>query len=137
MQNQFKTSDYEGMITELCPELAEDFAGALNNEKFPNLKAVISMTSSDLAGIYDWTDFLGLASNKSDEELNVRQSNQDMDDAINIQYTSGTTGFPKGATLSHHNILNNGYFVASAMNFTEEDRLVVPVPLYQCFGMVM
>ena len=137
MQNQFKTSDYEGMITELCPELAEDFAGALNNEKFPNLKAVISMTSSDLAGIYDWTDFLGLASNKSDEELNVRQSNQDMDDAINIQYTSGTTGFPKGATLSHHNILNNGYFVASAMNFTEEDRLVIPVPLYHCFGMVM
>ena len=137
MQNQFKTSDYEGMITELCPELAEDFAGALNNEKFPNLKAVISMTSSDLAGIYDWTDFLGLASNKNDEELNVRQSNQDMDDAINIQYTSGTTGFPKGATLSHHNILNNGYFVASAMNFTEEDRLVVPVPLYHCFGMVM
>ena len=137
MQNQFKTSDYEGMITELCPELAEDFAGALNNEKFPNLKAVISMTSSDFAGIYDWTDFLGLASNKSDEELNVRQSNQDMDDAINIQYTSGTTGFPKGATLSHHNILNNGYFVASAMNFTEEDRLVVPVPLYHCFGMVM
>ena len=137
MQNQFKTSDYEGMITELCPELAEDFAGALNNEKFPNLKAVISMTSSDLAGIYDWTDFLGLASNKSDEELNVRQSNQDMDDAINIQYTSGTTGLPKGATLSHHNILNNGYFVASAMNFTEEDRLVVPVPLYHCFGMVM
>ena len=137
LQNQFKTSDYEGMITELCPELAEDFAGALNNEKFPNLKAVISMTSSDLAGIYDWTDFLGLASNKSDEELNVRQSNQDMDDAINIQYTSGTTGFPKGATLSHHNILNNGYFVASAMNFTEEDRLVVPVPLYHCFGMVM
>ena len=137
MQNQFKTSDYEGMITELCPELAEDFAGALNNEKFPNLKAVISMTSSDLAGIYDWTDFLGLASNKSDEELNVRQSNQDMDDAINIQYTSGTTGFPKGATLSHHNILNNGYFVASAMNFTEKDRLVVPVPLYHCFGMVM
>ena len=137
MQNQFKTSDYEGMITELCPELSEDFSGALNNEKFPNLKAVISMTSSDLAGIYDWTDFLGLASNKSDEELNVRQSNQDMDDAINIQYTSGTTGFPKGATLSHHNILNNGYFVASAMNFTEEDRLVVPVPLYHCFGMVM
>ena len=137
MQNQFKTSDYEGMITELCPELAEDFAGALNNEKFPNLKAVISMTSSDLAGSYDRTDFLGLASNKSDEELNVRQSNQDMDDAINIQYTSGTTGFPKGATLSHHNILNNGYFVASAMNFTEEDRLVVPVPLYHCFGMVM
>jgi len=137
MQNQFKTSDYEGMISELCPDLAERSAGALNSEQFPNLKVVISVTSSDLTGIYDWTDFLGLASNKSDEELSVRQSNQDMDDAINIQYTSGTTGFPKGATLSHHNILNNGYFVASTMNFTEEDRLVIPVPLYHCFGMVM
>ena len=137
MQNQFKTSDYEGMISELCPDLAECSAGALNSEQFPNLKVVISVTSSDLTGIYDWTDFLGLASNKSDEELSVRQSNQDMDDAINIQYTSGTTGFPKGATLSHHNILNNGYFVASTMNFTEEDRLVIPVPLYHCFGMVM
>ena len=60
-----------------------------------------------------------------------------MDDPINIQYTSGTTGFPKGATLSHHNILNNGYFVAETMNFDENDRLVVPVPLYHCFGMVM
>ena len=137
MQNQFKTSDYEGMISELCPDLAECSAGALNSEQFPNLKVVISVTSSDLTGIYDWTDFLGLASNKSDEELSLRQSNQDMDDAINIQYTSGTTGFPKGATLSHHNILNNGYFVASTMNFTEEDRLVIPVPLYHCFGMVM
>ncbi|MED5412334.1 MAG: AMP-binding protein [Pseudomonadota bacterium] len=137
MQNQFKTSDYEGMISELCPDLAECSAGALNSVQFPNLKVVISVTSSDLTGIYDWTDFLGLASNKSDEELSVRQSNQDMDDAINIQYTSGTTGFPKGATLSHHNILNNGYFVASTMNFTEEDRLVIPVPLYHCFGMVM
>ena len=137
MQNQFKTSDYEGMISELCPDLAECSAGALNSEQFPNLKVVISVTSSALTGIYDWTDFLGLASNKSDEELSVRQSNQDMDDAINIQYTSGTTGFPKGATLSHHNILNNGYFVASTMNFTEEDRLVIPVPLYHCFGMVM
>ena len=137
MQNQFKTSDYEGMISELCPDLAECSAGALNSEQFPNLKVVISVTSSDLTGIYDWTDFLGLASNKSDEELSLRQSNQDMDDAINIQYTSGTTGFPKGATLSHHNILNNGYFVASTMNFTEEDRLVIPVPLYNCFGMVM
>ena len=137
MHNQFKTSDYEGMISELCPDLAERSAGALNSEQFPNLKVVISVTSSDLTGIYDWPDFLGLASNKSDEELSVRQSNQDMDDAINIQYTSGTTGFPKGATLSHHNILNNGYFVASTMNFTEEDRLVIPVPLYHCFGMVM
>ncbi len=137
LQNQFKTSDYEGMITELCSELVSSATGTLSSEKFPNLNAVISMTTSDVQGIYNWSEFLKLASQTSDEDLSTRMAHQDMDDAINIQYTSGTTGFPKGATLSHHNILNNGYFVAATMNFTEEDRLVVPVPLYHCFGMVM
>ena len=137
LQNRFKASDYVGMIYELCPELGNDLPGSLNNSKFPNLNFVISMSASDIPGIYNWSEFLSLASNASQEELAARQTNQDMDDAINIQYTSGTTGFPKGATLSHHNILNNGYFTASTMNFTEADRLVVPVPLYHCFGMVM
>jgi fatty-acyl-CoA synthase len=73
----------------------------------------------------------------SDERLNERQSEQEFDDAINIQYTSGTTGFPKGATLSHHNILNNGYFVARLQNITHQDKICIPVPLYHCFGMVM
>ena len=137
LQNQFKTSDYEGMIVELCPELASSQTGNLSSDKFPNLSHIISMTSSGLSGIYNWEDFLALADQSSDEDLADRQSSQDMDEPINIQYTSGTTGFPKGATLSHHNILNNGYFCASTMNFTERDRLVVPVPLYHCFGMVM
>ncbi len=137
LQNQFKTSDYEAMISELCPDLRSVETGSLSTEKFPNLNTVVSMTASEVAGIYDWSEFLGLAKNCDDEVLSARQADQDMDDAINIQYTSGTTGFPKGATLSHHNILNNGYFVASTMNFTEADRLVVPVPLYHCFGMVM
>jgi fatty-acyl-CoA synthase len=73
----------------------------------------------------------------SSAHLAERQRQQQFDDPINIQYTSGTTGYPKGATLSHHNILNNGYFVAQVMNFTDQDRLVIPVPLYHCFGMVM
>ena len=137
LQNQFKTSDYEAMITELCPELAQCRAGDSISGKFPNLTHVISTTSSAKSGIYDWDDFLALSGTVSEEELKARQHDQDMDDAINIQYTSGTTGFPKGATLSHHNIVNNGYFVASIMNFTQEDRLVIPVPLYHCFGMVM
>ncbi len=137
LQNRFKTSDYEAMIGELCPQLADCASGELQSDKFPNLTHVISMTESGLAGIYDWSDFVALAKSVPDESLQSRQSSQDMDDAINIQYTSGTTGFPKGATLSHHNILNNGYFVASIMNFSEADRLVVPVPLYHCFGMVM
>ena len=137
LQNQFKTSHYEGMIVELCPDLDAVKAGQIQADKFPNLRYVISMSQSDYSGISNWNDFLALAEDTSAAELAARQSDQDMDDAINIQYTSGTTGFPKGATLSHHNILNNGYFVASTMNFSAEDRLVVPVPLYHCFGMVM
>lgn len=137
LQNQFKTSDYEAMISELCPDLTSVKPGSLVSEKFPKLSTVISMTSSEVSGIYDWSAFLKLAANCSAEALSTRQAEQDMDDAINIQYTSGTTGFPKGATLSHHNILNNGYFIATTMNFTEADRLVIPVPLYHCFGMVM
>ncbi|MCG8413309.1 MAG: AMP-binding protein [Pseudomonadales bacterium] len=137
IQNQFKSSDYVGMLLELCPDLATTSPGQLRSDKFPNLTTVISMSSTADSGVYDWQGFLEPADTVSDQELQARQDDQDMDDAINIQYTSGTTGFPKGATLSHHNILNNGYFVASIMNFTEQDRLVIPVPLYHCFGMVM
>ena len=137
LQNQFKTSDYESMISEICPEINEVNPGELKSNKFENLTTIISMTSSKVKGIYDWKDFLNLSKNIDDKELEIRQDDLDVDDAINIQYTSGTTGFPKGATLSHHNILNNGYFTGVTMNFTEKDRLVVPVPLYHCFGMVL
>ena len=137
LQNQFKTSDYESMICEICPEINEVSPGELKSNKFENLTTIISMTSSKVKGIYDWKDFLNLSKNIDDKELETRQDDLDVDDAINIQYTSGTTGFPKGATLSHHNILNNGYFTGATMNFTEKDRLVVPVPLYHCFGMVL
>ena len=137
IQNQFKTSDYEGMIRELCPQLNRCLPGQLEHSEFKSLSSVISMTSSSVTGIFDWQAMLALASSTSDDELQLRAQQLDMDEAINIQYTSGTTGFPKGATLSHHNILNNGYFTAGTMNFTEVDKLVVPVPLYHCFGMVM
>ncbi|MDB9866837.1 AMP-binding protein [Pseudomonadales bacterium] len=137
LQNQFKTSDYAAMTLSLCPELNHCAAGNLQSEKFPDLTTVISLSSSPIAGIFDWADLLSTASSVSAAQLTARQAELDMDDPINIQYTSGTTGFPKGACLSHHNILNNGFFVARTMNFTEHDRLVVPVPLYHCFGMVM
>jgi fatty-acyl-CoA synthase len=84
-----------------------------------------------------WGELLALGDRISADQLAERQAQQQFDDPINIQYTSGTTGYPKSATLSHHNILNNGYFVAEIMNFTDQDRLVIPVPLYHCFGMVM
>ena len=137
LQNQFKTSDYESMICEICPEVRNVKPGELKSKQFKNLTTVISMTSSEVNGIFNWEDFLNLSKNIDDTKLEKRQEDLDADDAINIQYTSGTTGFPKGATLSHHNILNNGYFTGVTMNFTQEDRLVVPVPLYHCFGMVL
>ena len=137
IQNRFKTSDYAAMLGEVCPELESAAPGALCSAKFPELGTIVSTTESETKGFYGWRDFLALAGGCSEEKLAARQADQDMDDPINIQYTSGTTGFPKGATLSHHNILNNARFVAAIMNFSEDDRLVVPVPLYHCFGMVM
>ena len=137
LQNNFKSSNYEQMLCELCPELLNVSAGKLKSKEYECLSTIISTTESSIKGIYSWADFNHLSKASSDQDLDLRLSSQDMDDPINIQYTSGTTGFPKGATLSHHNILNNGYFVAETMNFDENDRLVVPVPLYHCFGMVM
>ena len=137
LQNNLRSSNYEQMLCELCPELSNVSTGKLVSIEYEHLTTIISTTESSVSGIYNWTDFNDLSNDSSDQDLDARLNGQDMDDPINIQYTSGTTGFPKGATLSHHNILNNGYFVAETMNFDESDRLVVPVPLYHCFGMVM
>ena len=137
LQNNLRSSNYEQMLCELCPELQNVSTGKLVSTEYEHLTTIISTTESSVSGIYNWADFNDLSNDSSDQDLDARLNSQDMDDPINIQYTSGTTGFPKGATLSHHNILNNGYFVAETMNFDESDRLVVPVPLYHCFGMVM
>ena len=133
----FKTSNYTEMIQALAPELQHSEAGKLKAEKLPELTTVIRMTSEKIPGMFTWDELMSAGSGVSDEQLAKVQREQEFDDPINIQYTSGTTGFPKGATLSHHNILNNGYFVAGLQNLTHEDRLCIPVPLYHCFGMVM
>ncbi|HET7639008.1 MAG TPA: AMP-binding protein, partial [Ktedonobacteraceae bacterium] len=133
----FKTSDYTEMITTLAPELARCEPGQLKAAKLPDLTTVIRMSSEKIPGMFNWDELMEMGASISDEQLNERQRQQEFDDPINIQYTSGTTGFPKGATLSHHNILNNGYFMARLQNFTHKDRLCIPVPLYHCFGMVM
>ena len=113
-----RTSDYRAMIDEVrstCPDLRE----------------VIYI------GEASWDELLAAGARSSMDQLTVRMSTLDSDDAINIQYTSGTTGFPKGATLSHHNILNNGFFVGELVSYTRDDRICLPVPFYHCFGMVM
>jgi len=133
----FKTSDYHAMLQELVPELAEQSIGQLNCEKLADLRGVISLASSPPSGFLPWSQLSALGTGIPPERLSARQASLHFDQAVNIQYTSGTTGFPKGATLSHHNILNNGYMVGESLGLTPQDRLVIPVPLYHCFGMVM
>ena len=138
---QFRTSNYTAMIYELAPELQSTqplpTGAGLVAAQLSDLRAVVRLGAEPSPGMLTWDDLLALGDSVSAEQLAERQAQQQFDDPINIQYTSGTTGYPKGATLSHHNILNNGYFVAEIMNFTDQDRLVIPVPLYHCFGMVM
>ncbi|HUP34449.1 MAG TPA: AMP-binding protein [Candidatus Limnocylindria bacterium] len=134
---EFKTSDYTGMIHELVPELAASRVGSLVAAQLPDLRAVVRLGEDVSPGMLPWRELLALAGSVSADDLARRQREQEFDDPINIQYTSGTTGYPKGATLSHHNILNNGYFVTELLRFTDRDRLLIPVPLYHCFGMVM
>lgn len=133
----FKTSDYHAMLLELLPELAVSQPGALRSVRLPELRGVISLASRAPAGFLRWDELAGLAARVAPGQLAERQALLQFDEPINIQYTSGTTGSPKGATLSHYNILNNGYMVGESLGLTEHDRLVIPVPLYHCFGMVM
>ena len=135
--DKFKTSDYERMILELAPELINAAIGQLNSYKLPELKTVVSLSDTPPKGMLSWSALMQKSETCSTASMEKRQKELSFDNPINIQYTSGTTGFPKGATLSHHNILNNAYFVAKTMGFTDKDRLIIPVPLYHCFGMVL
>lgn len=135
--DRFKTSDYTAMVYELIPEVKDSNKQAFKSLQFPNLERIISIAKKDQEGLLMWSNFMQSGKDISDEILHQQQANLSFDDPINIQYTSGTTGYPKGATLSHHNILNNGYLVTKIQNFTDQDRLIIPIPLYHCFGMVM
>jgi fatty-acyl-CoA synthase len=138
LQGKFKSSDYVATLAELAPELREGGPGTFRSARLPDLKRVVCLDADRaLTGMFSWQSMLAHSGEVSAEHLAEVQATQQFDDPINIQYTSGTTGAPKGATLSHHNILNNGFFVARTMALTEEDRMVIPVPLYHCFGMVM
>jgi fatty-acyl-CoA synthase len=134
---RFKTSDYYELLHGLAPELDECEPGKLVAGALPDLRAVIKLGNKPAAGTWLWTAFMSLANGVPVETMQTLARQVRASEAVNIQYTSGTTGRPKGATLSHRNILNNAYFVAQLMNLGHGDRLVIPVPLYHCFGMVM
>ncbi|GHF10936.1 AMP-binding protein [Kordiimonas sediminis] len=133
----FKTSNYVEMLQRLAPEISNCVPARLKAAKLPHLKiaAVIADTAPD--GFLTFSDISDRATDTARQNLKEVQASLSPDDAINVQFTSGTTGFPKGATLSHRNILNNGYFTGRRQNLTEADRMCIPVPLYHCFGMVL
>lgn len=133
----FKTSQYLDMLQELAPELADCEPGALKSKKLPHLQIVIRMGADRTAGMFNFGDVLEAGTGACSAELNEAAATLHPDDAINIQFTSGTTGTPKGATLTHKNILNNAYYTGQTMRLTQQDKVCIPVPLYHCFGMVL
>src|ERR1700761_1348437 len=133
----FKTSNYMEMLNTLLPELKTSTPGELRAAKLPQLRSVIQVGGPACPGTIPFDDISQMGGERHRATLATLAETMQFDDAVNIQFTSGTTGSPKGVTLTHHNILNNGYFVGRAMRLTEQDRICIPVPLYHCFGMVM
>lgn len=137
LADRFKSSDYEAMLRELAPEIDTSVHGKLRAERLPHLRAAITMGEDAPAGFFQFADIVELAGDEHFDRLAEIEASLNPDDPINIQFTSGTTGNPKGATLTHNNILNNAFFVGRTLGLGAEDRMCVPVPLYHCFGMVM
>ena len=135
--NSFKTSDYVGMLRELAPEIDRSTAGKLQAKRLPALSTLIRIGAGERRGFLRFDDMLAIGGERHRAQLADLAATLQFDDPINIQFTSGTTGTPKGATLTHHNIINNGYFIGEAQRLTDRDRVCIPVPLYHCFGMVL
>ena len=134
----FKTSDYLGMLRELAPELDTATPGELHAQRLPELRHVLLLgPDGDAPGAWRFDDIAACTDPAAHARVAALQDTLDPHDPINIQFTSGTTGAPKGATLTHHNIVNNGFFIGERMRLTERDRLCIPVPFYHCFGMVL
>jgi fatty-acyl-CoA synthase len=137
LTDQFKSSDYFALLADICPELHVCAPGALHAAKCPKLRWIVSVKETKRSGVLGWSDFLGRAAGVSPAQLHERTVAVGPCDVASIQYTSGTTGFPKGAMLTHRNLLMNAYYTGQRQAFTNRDRLCIPVPLYHCFGCVM
>ena len=134
---QFKSSGYAQMLKELCPDLSGQKPGHLRLGKLPSLRALVQISNTPISGAFSFDEVVKKGTAGYLARLDHISSGLLPDEAINIQFTSGTTGAPKGATLSHKNIINNAISCAKAMKLTQYDRLCIPVPLYHCFGMVL
>jgi len=133
----YRDSDYVNMVFDLVPELRTCVRGSLVSEKFPVLKNVVFIGPQKHKGMFNTHELILLGSYLPDDQLNSHRAINSCHDVVNMQYTSGTTGFPKGVMLTHHNILNNGFATGECMNYTQADRLLVCVPMFHCFGCVL
>lgn len=134
---QFKTTDYQQLLSKIAPELATSTDKVLHSARLPHLRYVIKIDEQQHNGIHRFNDLLEQPTQQQLDQLQALASHLQFDETINIQFTSGTTGNPKGTMLTHHNILNNGYFVGEGIGLTPHDRVCISVPLFHCFGMVM
>lgn len=137
MVKSFKDTDYVKTLADVVPSIHDSEPGKLNHEKLPFLKNVIFIGDETPAGMLNFERIIQLGKEVSDEELAAVEATLDIHDTINMQYTSGTTGFPKGVMLTHYNLTNNGFQIGECMKFTDQDRLCIPVPFFHCFGCVL
>ncbi len=128
---------YIDMVYEMAPELKTTQRGYLKSSRFPRLRNVVFIGQEKYRGMYNTAEILLLGKNVSYDALNEAKASVDCHDVVNMQYTSGTTGFPKGVMLTHHNVTNNGFFTGEGMNFTQDDKLCICVPLFHCFGITL
>ncbi len=137
LTDRFKSSDYVGMLAEACPEVLSCAKGELQSADFPRLRSVVGLKGPPSPGIIGWEDFLDRGREISPDTVQAIADRLSPADPINIQYTSGTTGFPKAATLSHANLLQNVFYAGACQGYTAADRICIPVPFYHCFGCVL
>ncbi|HLR63083.1 MAG TPA: AMP-binding protein [Lentibacillus sp.] len=137
LEESYKGTSYIDILKRVCPDFEQAEKGNLKSDNLPFLKNIIILSEDNYANAYTWNEVMKKGRAVSDDELEQRKQTLNSKEVINMQYTSGTTGFPKGVMLTHHNIVNNGNQIADCMKLTHKDRLCIPVPFFHCFGCVL